>query len=356
MIRKNWWKILLSSLVIISPTVLALILRDSVKSGMRGAWYFTWIMPLVLVLFNVTAIVFSLKDNEKNGQSEKIINMMFWILPVLSLYCSGIFFMLALGVDFNIGVLIHLLLGIMFIAIGNYMPKAVRNRTFGIKIKWTMANDANWAATHRFTSKLWVICGIATLLLSFLPFDISMLAFIVVLLAAVVPPAVYSYVFYKRQIASGEATEEDYRSYAGSSQDKKISVAVVIVSFVTLVLVAVLMFAGSIKIGLDEDSLEVNTTFGGGVDLSYSELRDAKIEYRSGKVDGVRVVGYASAKLLFGQFSNDEFGVYTRYTYTDSESSIIIHTDDGVIVIADKTAEATSKLYNELIMKIAASR
>ena len=89
-------------------------------------------------------------------------------------------------------------------------------------------------------------------------------------------------------------------------------------------------------------------------ELNYSDLADATIEYRDAKVPGTRVMGYGSAKLLYGQFRNDEFGDYTRYTYTTSESSIIIHTSEGVIVIADETAEATLALYNELVARIAA--
>ena len=113
-------------------------------------------------------------------------------------------------------------------------------------------------------------------------------------------------------------------------------------------------FTGGLKFELGAESLSVKPSMGKAVELSYSELKDAEIKYRDSKVPGTRVMGYGSAKLLYGQFRNDEFGNYTRYTYTGSESSIIIRTGDSIIVLADETAEETLAIYTELMARIAA--
>ena len=350
MIKNNKWKILISSFAIVLPSVIALILKEKIQMGLRGTWYFTWIMPLIMLALNFVCIFITMRDNSGVYQNQKIINMIFWIMPCISIYSSGIFLALGLGLEFNIGMVLFIILGSSFIIMGNYLPKTVRNRTFGIKLGWTMANDANWAATHRFSGKLWVITGLLTLALAFIPMDISFILLGVLIVVIVVPPIIYSYRFYKKQLASGEATKEDYESYPMRGKDKKTFVISLIVTGVILALVAVLMFVGEVKITAGEESLEVKPTLGGGITLDYGDIES--IEYRSEKVDGHRVSGYASARLLYGWFKNDEFGNYSRYTYTDSDSAIVIYTDDDVLVISAKSDEETMNIYENIIMRM----
>ena len=350
MIKNNKWKILFSSLAILIPSFAALLLKDRMIYGMRGAWYFTWIMPLIMLVLNVVCILITLRDNRSAGQNQKILNMMYFIMPCISMYSSGLFIALGMGLEFDIAIAVFITLGVSLIIIGNYMPKAVRNRTFGVKIKWTLANDANWAATHRFAGKLWVILGIAILLLAFIPSSIAYIILIVAMLIVVIAPVIYSYSFYKKQLASGDATKEDYAFYPHAKSDKKMLIISLSATAVVLLLVAIMTFVGNIDISCGDDALEINTSFGGGMELAYDEI--VKVEYRDETVDGRRVSGFGSAKLLFGWFKNEEFGTYTRYTYTDSDHAIVIYTKDDILVIAEDTAEDTRAIYDELLVKI----
>lgn len=51
-------------------------------------------------------------------------------------------------------------LGVLFVWIGNYLPKLRRNSTLGVKVSWTLGNEENWNRTHRFAGKLWVGGGL----------------------------------------------------------------------------------------------------------------------------------------------------------------------------------------------------
>ena len=346
---KYKWKLLISSIVILIPTVVALILKDQVKHGIRGAWHFTWIFPIILMLLNVLLHTITFREYERVKQNEKIVNLTFFILPVMSVYISAIFMALSLGLEFNVGMVISFVLGISMIVIGNYMPKSVRNRTFGFKIKWTLANDDNWHATHRFAGKLGVISGALMLLCAFLPIMASIIAILVLSVVCSVPPIIYSYLFYKKQLADGTATPEDY-NYPEREKDKKNTKLSIAISAVIVVIVAVLMFVGSVSFTLGDDALEVKTTFGGGIEIEYDEIES--IEYREDGVKSGRVSGYASAKLLFGWFRNDELGDHTRYTYADSDSAIIIVASGETIVLADETPELTKALYDAILERI----
>ena len=47
---------------------------------------------------------------------------MLWICPVLSLFASGMMYAAALDLDINFVTVPLLLMGAMFVAIGNYLP------------------------------------------------------------------------------------------------------------------------------------------------------------------------------------------------------------------------------------------
>ena len=57
-----------------------------------------------------------------------------------------------------------------FIPLGNNMPKAQRNSIYGLRTKWSMANDRCWQKSQRFGGYALVISGIiGTLLCALLP-------------------------------------------------------------------------------------------------------------------------------------------------------------------------------------------
>lgn len=55
--------------------------------------------------------------------------------------------------------LILVLIGLLFIFIGNLLPKAPRNFFVGIRTPWTLSNDEIWRKTHRMGGVVFVISG-----------------------------------------------------------------------------------------------------------------------------------------------------------------------------------------------------
>ena len=351
MIKENKLKYIISSIIIVLPFIVSIFIKDGIDTVMRGAWYFNMMMAVVLFAVHTGLLIITRKiDSIK--QSIKIENIIFFMIPAISCYVGAICIALMLGFEFDIGIVIGIVMGVLLIVMGNYMPKAKRNRTFGLKIKWTLANDDNWVATHRLGGKLMVIAGVVCLAICFLPEVAFFITLTALIAAIVIVPIIYSYCFYKNQLKTGAATEEDYKS--GMTLSKKSAIAVIATIAVSLVVVMLLMFTGSIRFEFGDDALTVKPSMGGAIELSYAELRDAEIKYRDAKVPGTRVAGYGSAKLLYGNFKNDEFGNYVRYTYTASEASIVIRTGGGVIVLAGETTEETQALYAQLTERVAA--
>ena len=87
-------------------------------------------------------------------------------------------------------------IGVLFMIIGNYMGKLRKNFFIGIRTPWTLASDAVWERTHRVGGWLFMLAGVASMLLALAGGAPSGL--IVIILSVVLVLAVYSYVVYRR--------------------------------------------------------------------------------------------------------------------------------------------------------------
>lgn len=53
--------------------------------------------------------------------------------------------------------------GVLFIVLGNVMPRSRSNWWFGIRTPWTLSSDTVWAQTHRVGGYLFVVTGVLLL-------------------------------------------------------------------------------------------------------------------------------------------------------------------------------------------------
>lgn len=88
--------------------------------------------------------------------------------------------------------------GMLFILMGNYMPKLPRNFFFGIRVPWTLSSEVVWKKTHIVSGWLFVVAGVIIIMLSLMnvPSHISLLVTLspLVLFSAFI----YPYWLYKK--------------------------------------------------------------------------------------------------------------------------------------------------------------
>ncbi len=358
MIRKHKKTLILSSLVTLLPIPVGLILWQQFPERITTHWGFDgqpdgWssipfaviVMPLIMLAAQWLCVLATCYDKANRGRNKKPLTLVMWILPVVSNLTSFITYALALGLDFSVESLVIVPLGLMFAVIGNYMPKMKMNATMGIKVPWTYSSEANWNATHRFGGRMWLIGGLIVAASGLLPGEIGIWTMLIVMTVMTVLPIVYSWRFYKKEKAEGKAVVA-----LVPNMDTKAGKISLVFLVLLLAFVAVLMFAGEIDITLGERSFTIDPTFYSGLTVDYDVIES--IEYRDGPVNGARTSGFGSARLLLGFFHNQEFGTYTRYTYTDSDGCIVIHTDSRTLVLAHKETEQTKALYEALLTKV----
>ncbi len=213
MLKKNKGLLVLSFVGILLPIVFGLLVWDKlpqqipfhwnaqgVVDGYAGKVTAVFAMPCFLAVLQVLCLIAAFFDERNKNQSEKIYKLVFFICPVLSLFLNIIIYSTALGKPLNVITWMVVFFGILFVVIGNYMPKCKPNSTIGIKIKWTLENEENWNATHRLAGKIWVVGGILqTVFCLFVPEKTVFVVFIAGTLLLVLIPTVYSYKFYKKQ-------------------------------------------------------------------------------------------------------------------------------------------------------------
>ena len=365
MFKRNKWKLIISSAVILLPMLLGILFskfmpeRIAVHFGINGkpdGWSnptvaFT-VIPLVLLAVHWLCMILSSVIDKNQQQNKKITEITFWIIPVISLAANGTIFSIALGYTSGISAFVFIILAVAFLVIGNYMPKATRSRTTGIKIKWTLANDENWQATHRFGGKLLVVAGLVCIAAIPLPTIAFPFVAIALILLVVILPTVYSYRFYKKQIADGRATKEEYeKEYSKMIKNSKAVSVIVAISIPILAIVFVfLMFTGNVEVTLGDDAMTVDASFSKGFTINYEDIDS--IEYRENGVSGERLMGFGSARLSLGTFKNDEFGTYTRYTYTGKRPCVVLTVDEKIFVIGGTNEESVKHIHDVVSEKI----
>jgi uncharacterized membrane protein len=93
---------------------------------------------------------------------------------------------------------IFVLIGILFIAMGNYFKVIQPNYFLGIRTPWTLESNEVWKLTHVFAGKLW-FCGGFLIVLGALLFEAVFFStvFIVFVTVLALIPMVYSYIKFK---------------------------------------------------------------------------------------------------------------------------------------------------------------
>ena len=358
MIRKHKKLLILTSLLTLLPIPVGLLLWSRFPETMTVHWGITgqadgyaspnlvvFGLPLLMLAFHWLCVFFTARDKGNQGRNQKMFRLVLWILPIISNLSLLGLYAFALDIEFSPVAWTVIPMGLLFAVIGNYLPKTRMNSTMGIKVPWAYSSEANWNATHRFAGKLWMAGGLLIALGGLLPHLWAITIMVVLLVALCVIPIVYSYRFYKREKAEGKVQSTGY-----SATDKKILKGTGIFLVVFTVFLLFVLFYGDITYSFREDYLFVDTNMYSDYIVYYDTIDH--VELREGNVEGLRVGGYGSFRLLMGFFENEEFGTYTRYTYYKPEACVVVTSGDKKIVLSGKTYEETEFLYQQLLSKI----
>ena len=210
MIKRNLKVLIISSIVTLLPIVAGLILWNQLPEQMPTHWnasgeidgwsskpFAVFGLPLIMAAAQWLCMLGTNADPKKENHPAKVLHLVLWIIPVLSVALNTMTYMAALGKEVRIEVIMPILIGLILAIVGNYMPKCKQNYTIGIKIPWTLNSEENWNRTHRFAGWLWTFCGIALMLTGIIG---GFWIFLFVVLLMVFAPILYSYLLFRKGI------------------------------------------------------------------------------------------------------------------------------------------------------------
>jgi len=179
MIKQNKKMIILTSIVTLLPIVIGLLLWNQLPqlmathfnfngqpNGYSSKTFTVFVLPLILLVIHLFCVIGTSIDPKSKNINKKIFSIVLWISPLISLLVCSCIYGYALGYITNISFLTELMIGVLFIVLGNYIPTVKPNYTVGIRTSWALDDPDNWYHTHRFGGKCMVIGGILLIVLS----------------------------------------------------------------------------------------------------------------------------------------------------------------------------------------------
>ena len=204
MMKANKKTLIITSIVTILPILIGVVFwnrlpdtmathfgADNEVNGFSNKIFAVFGIPLFcLVMLWVAAFITS-HDPRKQNISSRVFTLILWIVPICSLIVAAVIYPYNLGYKIDTTFFMELLMGVLFIVVGNYLPKSRQNYTVGIRIPWTLANEENWNRTHRLAGYLWMIGGIIMIIIGFTQIVSAEWIFGIVLVLVFIP-CVYS--------------------------------------------------------------------------------------------------------------------------------------------------------------------
>ncbi len=171
---------------------------DDYSSRPVGAF----LMPLIMIA--IAALIPVLPKIDPRGRNyEKFDTAYFTIMnaTITAMLAIHVFALAAaLGLNVSIGRAAPAAVGLLFIVIGNILPRVRSNWMVGIRNPWTLSSDRVWERTHRLGGYL--MLGLGVLLLLSAPFAPSTAVFALIVGGAIAVGlgiTIYSYALWKQE-------------------------------------------------------------------------------------------------------------------------------------------------------------
>lgn len=160
-------------------------------------------IPLGLwVLMTVLPMLDPRKENYAKHQ--KVYGIIMLLLTLAMIAFSWMTALAGLGYHVDVGMLIPMVLGVVFVIMGNYMPKIRPNYFVGVRTPWAIENAWVWRKTQWMGGITFIIMGVVIFGSVFLPVSFRMPVLLVVLMAGVIWDTFYSWLMFRKAEKEGK--------------------------------------------------------------------------------------------------------------------------------------------------------
>lgn len=162
----KWRSFIITAIVCLLPVVLGValwpLLPDTMAihfniygeaDGFASKGFVVFVIPLMMVALQAICCVINDINSSKHGERKKFETVTKWIVPFLAVALQILTLGYGLGWNIDVRKSVALIIGVMFIAIGNYLPKFDRIKNYDI-------NAEKARKINRFIGYETVIMGI----------------------------------------------------------------------------------------------------------------------------------------------------------------------------------------------------
>lgn len=170
---------------------------DRYGSKFEGLYMIPGLTAVMIILF---ALIPLIEPRRRHLQlSMKAYRIMITAIIVFMGCIHGLVLWSSAGKMLDIGRLVVLGIGVLFILLGNYLGKVRSNFFVGVRTPWTLSSELSWTKTHRLTGWLFFVFGLVLLVNA--AFWHPKLAFIIMICGVVIcslGSMVYSYFVWRK--------------------------------------------------------------------------------------------------------------------------------------------------------------
>lgn len=169
--------------------------------GFSNRFWGAWAIPLVIAGMWVIVRVLPAID-PRGANYEKFrpaFEAIMYSVMLFMLFLHIIVLRAALGHPVQMMRVMPIGIGLLFVVIGNLLPRARPNWFVGIRTPWTLSNDRVWERTHRFGGRVFVAGGLICVLAGLILVQWADVILFTVIAAIAVSVLGYSYLEWKRQ-------------------------------------------------------------------------------------------------------------------------------------------------------------
>lgn len=169
--------------------------------GYSSRFVGTFLAPLVMIgIWGLMRVLPSIDPRRANyekmrGAYDLVVNATLTMLFLM----HALILATTLGARISVSRVMPVLVGGMFIVIGNVLPQARPNWFFGIRTPWTLSNDVVWRRTHRISGYLFVVCGLLMVASAAFPAQITFAILLAAGLIAGFGSVIFSFIAWKQE-------------------------------------------------------------------------------------------------------------------------------------------------------------
>lgn len=162
-------------------------------------WICSGLLPLLAVLFDFMPNIDPRRGNYAKFSTyydSFCVFMQIFLLLMLGITLSESFY----PGHISVGKIVAVIIGVLFMFLGNIMPKIKSNFYMGLRTPWTLSDEEIWRKTHRLGGKTMFFAGVFSLLLGWpLAGNGTSVIIIALLLLSVLIPGLMSFLWWRKK-------------------------------------------------------------------------------------------------------------------------------------------------------------